>query len=180
MSSNIWIAVSGRSGCGNTSVSRALARRLGLRFINYTFRSIAEEDGISFEDVTRRAEESDDDDLRVDRRQVELARRAPSVLGSRLAVWMLEEADLKVFLTASPEVRAERIRRREGGRLEEQMRITADRDRRDHQRYLRLYGIDNNDYSLADLVVNTERFDVNQVAELVEAAARLVIRSSES
>ena len=110
---------------------------------------------------------------------MELARRAPSVLGSRLAVWMLEEADLKVFLTASPEVRAERIRRREGGRLEEQMRITADRDRRDHQRYLRLYGIDNNDFSLADLVVNTERFDVDQVAELVEAAARLVLRSSE-
>ena len=174
MLSNLWIAVSGRSGCGNTSVSRALAQRLGLRFVNYTFRSIAEEDGISFKEVTRRAEKSNDDDLRVDRRQVELARQAPSVLGSRLAVWMLKEADLKVFLTASPEVRAERICCREGGCLENQMRITAERDQRDHQRYLRLYGIDNNDYSFADLVVNTERFDVEQVAALVEAAARLL------
>jgi cytidylate kinase len=32
------IAISGKSGCGNTTVSRMVAEKLGLRFINFTFR----------------------------------------------------------------------------------------------------------------------------------------------
>lgn len=168
----LHIAISGRSGCGNTTVSRLLADRLNLKLVNYTFRSIAREDGISFEDVCRRAETADDDDLRVDRNQVVMAREEPSVLGSRLAIWMLEEADLKVFLTASPETRAGRIRQREGGSLADQLAATTKRDRRDHQRYKRLYNIDTDDFSLADLVINTDRLEANQVADIIEAAAR--------
>ena len=166
------IAISGRSGCGNTTVSQILADRLGLKMVNYTFRSIAEEDGISFDDVCRRAETADEDDLRVDRTQVTMAMEAPSVLGSRLAIWMLEEADLKVFLTGSPETRAGRIMMREGGSLEDQIKATSTRDKRDHDRYKRLYDIDNNDYSLADLVINTDRLDAAEVADIIETAVR--------
>jgi cytidylate kinase len=166
----IRIAISGRSGCGNTTVSRMLSERLNLNLVNYTFRSIAEEEGISFEEVCRLAELSDEYDLRVDRTQVELARKAPSVLGTRLAIWMLAEANLKVFLTGSLETRAGRIAKREGGSLEEQMALTAARDDRDHRRYLRLYGIDNNDFSAADLVLNTNRLNAEQVVDIIQAA----------
>ncbi len=175
MLNDIRIAISGRSGCGNTTVSRALADYFGLRFINYTFRSIAEEDGLTFEEITRRAELSDDDDLRVDTTQIELARQSPSVLGSRLAIWMLKEADLKVFLTAPLETRAGRIRKREGGTLEHAVTSTMSRDERDHSRYLRLYGIDNYDLNMADLVVNTDRFNVNQVVDIIKSAANAII-----
>lgn len=167
----LHIAISGRSGCGNTTVSQLLAERLNLKLVNYTFRSVAREDGISFDDVCRRAETGDEDDLRVDKTQVIMAREEPSVLGSRLAIWMLEEADLKVFLTGSPETRAARIHSREGGSLEEQMAATNLRDKRDHDRYKRLYGIDNNDFSIADLTINTDRLDATQVADIIEAAA---------
>jgi len=166
------IAISGRSGCGNTTVSRMLAEKLGLKLVNYTFRSIAEEDGLSFEEVCHRAETDDSWDLRVDKTQVELARKEPSVLGSRLAIWMLEDADLKVFLTGSPLVRAARIRKREGGSLEEQMKITSARDKRDYERYLRLYDIDTDDYSHADLIIRTDDFDAVEVVGIIEAAAR--------
>jgi len=166
------IAISGRSGCGNTTVSRMLAERLNLKLVNYTFRSIAEEDGISFDEVCIRAEQAVDDDLRVDQTQVSLARKEPSVLGSRLAIWMLDDADLKVFLTGSPEVRASRIQKREGGTLEAQLKITTERDRRDHDRYLKLYKIDTNDFSHADLVINTDRFDAAGVVAVIEAAAK--------
>ena len=176
MSNNkgLRIAISGRSGCGNTTVSRLLADHLGLKLVNFTFRTIAEEDGISFEDVCRRAETSDEDDLRVDKTQVDLAEKTPSVLGSRLAIWMLKDADLKVFLTGSPQTRAGRILKREGGSLEDQIKATSARDKRDHNRYKKLYGIDNNDYSLADLTINTDRFSADQVADIIEAAARIL------
>ena len=35
------IAVSGKSGCGNTTVSSLLARSLGIKLVNYTFRQLA-------------------------------------------------------------------------------------------------------------------------------------------
>lgn len=173
----IRIAVSGQSGCGNTTVSRKLAERFGLRFVNYTFRSIAEEDSITFDEVTHRAEQSDEDDLRVDKTQIRLAREAPSVLGSRLAIWLLEEADLKVFLTASLETRAGRILKREGGVLEQKIATTMARDARDHSRYMRIYGIDNYDYRVADLVINTNRLEASQVVDIVEVAAKAIIQS---
>jgi cytidylate kinase len=34
MSNELRIAVSGKSGCGNTTVSRLLSQRLGIRLIN--------------------------------------------------------------------------------------------------------------------------------------------------
>ncbi|MDR0624827.1 MAG: cytidylate kinase, partial [Treponema sp.] len=41
--SGLKIAVSGKSGCGNTTVSKIVADTLGLEFINFTFRSLARE-----------------------------------------------------------------------------------------------------------------------------------------
>ena len=49
MSSDLKIAVSGKSGCGNSTVSRIVAATLGLRLVNYTFHNMAEERGIEFE-----------------------------------------------------------------------------------------------------------------------------------
>lgn len=168
------LAISGQSGCGNSSVSRLIAERLGLKCINYTFRSIAKEDGISFEEVCKRAERTNDDDFRVDRTQLRMAKEGPSVLGSRLAIWLLTEADLKIYLTASPEIRAGRILQREGGTLKQKMEETIARDVRDHSRYLKLYNIDNTDYSMADIVIKTDKLNVDQVVKILETAARAV------
>lgn len=166
------IAISGCSGCGNSTVSRILAKRLNLNLVNYTFRSIAVEDSISFEEVCKRAETESKYDLRVDRTQVALARKSPSVLGSRLAIWLLEEADIKVFLKGSLEARTRRIRQREGGSMENLLNATALRDMRDHERYRKLYGIDNYDYSQADLVVDTDDLNASQVVDIIEEAVR--------
>jgi len=172
----IRIAISGRSGCGNTTVSGLVAERLNLKLVNYTFRSVAREEGLTDQEVFRRAELTDEYDHRVDRRQVIMAREEPSVLGTRLAIWMLDDADLKVYLSGSLEERARRIAEREGGALKEQMAVTTARDERDRKRYLRLYNIDNFDYSPADLVINTDRLNQYQVAEIIVAAARTLTK----
>ena len=52
--SKIKIAVSGKSGCGNSTVSRLLADKLGLKLINYTFHNMAEEAGIPFAEFCRK------------------------------------------------------------------------------------------------------------------------------
>ena len=167
MLNELRIAVSGKSGCGNTTVSRMLADRLGVRLINYTFHNMAEERGMSFTEICRLAEEDTQYDLYLDQRQVEMAAQGSCVLGSRLAVWLLKKAVLKVFLTASPEVRAGRIARREGLPLQTALRNLRQRDRRDRQRYINLYQIDVDQYDFVDLVVDTERGDQLFVMETI-------------
>jgi len=164
---DVRIAISGKSGCGNTTVSRLVAERLSIRQINYTFHTMADEQGVSFGEMCRMAESDDSWDRYLDRKQVELAMEGSCVLGSRLAIWVLEAADLKVYLTAAPEVRARRIQQREGGTLEDVMAATDERDRRDHARYLRLYNIDTESFQFVDLIIDTERYLPDEIADLI-------------
>jgi cytidylate kinase len=171
----IKIAVSGRSGCGNTTICKMIAESFGLRFINFTFRSLAQERNLNLKTVLELAAADDSWDREVDSRQVSLAREEGGcVLGSRLAIWMLEEADLKVYLEASPQVRARRIVKREGGSLEEVAAFTAERDRQDHGRYLRIYNIDTDDYSFADLIINTDILTPVEIVEMIAEKARAI------
>ena len=175
MSKNIKIAISGRSGCGNTTVSKMIADALGLCFINFTFRSLAKERNLELKDVLTLAAKDDSIDKEVDTRQVQLAMESGGcVLGSRLAIWMLKDADLKVYLDATPKTRAARIVNREGGSLEEIAVFTADRDRQDHGRYLRIYNIDTDDYSFADLIIDTDSINPQQITEIIINRAKMI------
>lgn len=148
------IAVSGKSGCGNTTTSALLAHRLGLQLVNYTFRNLAVDEGLAFEELRQLAEKDDRWDRLVDQRQVEKGNATPSVLASRLAIWVWKEAEVKIYLDAPLDIRAKRIHQREGGTFDAIREHTRQRDQADHDRYLRLYGIDNDSWNLANLVVD--------------------------
>jgi cytidylate kinase len=174
MRGDIKIAVSGKSGCGNTTVSRLIAEKLELRFINFTFRTLAAEKNIKLEDVLEKASKDDSWDREVDRRQLEMAQSAGGgcVLGSRLAIWMLAEADLKVYLRAAEETRARRIMRREGGDINAIAAFTRERDRQDRERYLRIYNIDNDKYDFANLIIDTDSMNPEEISNAVITRAR--------
>ena len=162
LNKDLRIAVSGKSGCGNTTVSTLLSQALGVTLINYTFRQLAAEKGMTLAQVIESAKTDDSYDMYVDSHQVELAKKEPCVLGSRLAIWMLKEADLKVYLYASDEVRANRVFTREGGDLKQIQEFTAMRDSEDSRRYKKLYNIDNNAYSFADVIIDTSKYTPEQ------------------
>lgn len=167
------VAISGKSGCGNSTVSRLLAEMLGCRLINYTLRNMAADRGVPFERFLEMAALDDSLDRELDAKQAAMAREGDCVIGSRLAMWLLPDATLRVFLGGAVEVRAARIHRREGGDPAAVLDFTKERDRRDRERYLRLYGIDNDDAGAADIVVNTERYGPEAIAAiLAEALAR--------
>ena len=163
------IAISGKSGCGNTTVSSMLSKELGISLINYTFRQLAAEKGLTLAQVIEHAKNDDFYDKYVDTHQVELAKKESCVLGSRLAIWMLKEADLKVYLYADDETRARRVFNREGGNLEEIKKFTAMRDSEDSRRYKKLYNIDNNKYDFVDLFIDTSKFNPEQITNLIIA-----------
>lgn len=167
------IAISGKSGCGNSTVSRLVARRLGLRLINFTFKDLAAEYRVSFAELHRRAAHDPSIDRLLDRRQLAAAAAGDCVLGSRLAIWLLEDADLKVYLAGAPHVRARRIARREGIPYAAALAAMNARDDQDRARYLERYAIDIDRCEHADLTLDTASRDQFQVASAIVAAAEV-------
>ena len=167
LNKDIRIAISGKSGCGNTTVSGMLAKTLGVTLINYTFRQLAAEKGMTLAEVIEAAKNDDSYDKYVDKHQVELALAEPCVLGSRLAIWMLKEADLKVYLLASDDTRARRVFNREGGDLQAIKDFTAMRDSEDTRRYKEFYGIDNNDYAFCDLIIDVNEKTPEEIEKII-------------
>lgn len=176
------IAISGYSGCGNTTVSRLLAKATGFELINFTFRNLAEEKGISFEQLRALAQTDSSYDIELDKRQVEMAMSATnSILASRLAIWMLKSADLKVFLDISAQERSRRVFAREGGNLKYWHKHTVDRDANDTQRYKKLYNIDNTDLSSGFkkdevLVIKSDKATAEEIVDII--LTRINFRSS--
>ncbi len=167
LNKDLRIAISGKSGCGNTTVSTMLSKKLGISLINYTFRQLAVEKGLTLAQVIENAKNDDFYDKYVDTHQVELAKKESCVLGSRLAIWMLKEADLKVYLFADDETRAKRVFNREGGNLDEIKKFTAMRDSEDSRRYKKLYNIDNNKYDFVDLFIDTANVNPEQITKMI-------------
>ena len=163
------IAISSKSGCGNTTVSTLLSEKLGYPMVNFTFRQMAQERGVDFWTFCRMAEDDYDIDRELDRRQVEMAmEQKDCILASRLAIWMLKEADLKVYLTATAETRAKRVYTREGGSLEERYKETVRRDENDTNRYKTIYGIDNSKpEECADLIIATDQRTPEEIVSLI-------------
>ena len=163
------IAISSESGCGNTTVTKLVSERLGFPMINFTFRQLAEEKGVDFWTLSQMAESDHSIDKELDRRQTEMAMAENDcVLGSRLAIWMLGEADLKVYLRATPETRAERIFRREGGSLEQRYRETVERDKANTRRYMDIYGIDNTrPEAVADIIIDTDDKTPDEITSII-------------
>lgn len=161
------VAISGKSGCGNTTVSSLLASKLSIPCVNYTFKNLGAELGLTVKEIMEKARTDFSFDRTVDKRQVELANKSSCILASRLAIWLLETADLKVYLYASSDVRAKRVHKREGGDFETLKAFTETRDSEDTKRYKQLYSIDNNEYSFVDLLIDVEKLTPEEIVNLI-------------
>jgi CMP/dCMP kinase len=179
------VAISGSSGCGNTTVSGIVAQRLELKRINYTLRNMAEERGMPFNEFHGLADERFPRlDYELDEKLVGLAAEGDCVVATRLAVWLDDDRvlkklgvqkkyafDYKFWLDAPLEVRAARIARREGKPAGLAVEETRARDASNESRYSRAYGIKwgkPDDAALLD----TAALDAEGVAEKIVSEIR--------
>ncbi|AUG46508.1 MULTISPECIES: (d)CMP kinase [Haloarcula] len=157
------ITVSGPAGSGKSTLAKSLADALNYEHVSGgdIFRSLAEERGMTPLELNKAAEEDDQIDRDLDRRLRDIAaERDDLVLESRLAGWMAGEyADMKLWLTAPLDVRADRIATRENKPFEQAKTETKERGESEAQRYSDYYDIDFDDLSIYDLSVNTARWD---------------------
>ena len=172
------ITISGLPGSGKTTVARLVAQTLGLKhlYAGDIFRRQAEAHGLTLEQYARRAETDHSIDRALDEQMRRRAAEGDAVLEGRLAAFMADEAGapaLRVFLSASEAVRAERIVGREGGDPRERLREIQAREDSDARRYREIYDFDYHDPARYDLVLDTDGRDPEEVARaIVDAAER--------
>ena len=167
------ITVSGSPGTGTTTLARALAVQLDLKWVNSgeLFRKIASEKNISVKEMNRLAEKGPEIDYLIDDAQKTLAKEGSGIFEGRLSGHLLP-ADLKVLLKTDLRTRAERISKRESKLLEDACQETRIREESEARRYKMYYNIDISDLSAYDLVVDTGRFDEAGTLAVVLAAVR--------
>lgn len=169
------ITVSGPPGSGTTTLAKALAEGFDLDHVSSgdVFRSMAEERGVSLQEFNRIAEQDPEIDREIDLRQKKIGEEQDDVvLEGRLSGWMVENADLKVWLAASLRTRAERVAERETQSVEDARHEIKEREESEAKRYEEIHDIDIKDLSIYDLVVNTEKWSADGVVAVVENAVQ--------
>ncbi|MFC4437720.1 MULTISPECIES: (d)CMP kinase [Natrialbaceae] len=169
----LFITVSGPPGCGATTLCKRLADAMGCPYVSGgdIFRELAEDRELNLNQLTAKAEASDEIDRALDQRLQSIAEKwgmanKPFILESRLAGWLAgERADLRIWLDAPEDVRLERIEDRI--ETEAEMRV---REVSEAGRYHSYYEIDIDDREFYDLHINTARWSKQGVFELVRTA----------
>jgi len=167
------ITISGPPGSGTTSLAKYLAEAHNLTMISAgeVFRQLAKEHAMDLAAFGRLAEADSSIDKMIDARQKEIGEKSDDIIiEGRLSGWMIENADLKIWLHAPIACRAKRISGRDGLSEEQAMELTQKRQDCEASRYRNYYGIDIMDYSPYHLVMSSERWNVEELGAIVDTA----------
>jgi cytidylate kinase len=160
------VAISGLAGSGKTVFAKALHKALvekgiDVKLITPSFKDVAAQLKMSLAEYEAIAQK----DFRVDRLfdekvKEQFSKEKNAIIASWLAIWNVD-ADLKIFLHAPLEVRAERIAKRDSIPIESAKAYVLDRDYRNRARYMAVYGIDIYNFAdNVDAVLNSARLSL--------------------
>lgn len=173
------ITISGPPGSGTTSLARYLAGKYGLDLISAgeVFRQLAREHDMELADFGRFAESDPSVDRMIDTRQKEIGESTGNIIvEGRLSGWMVENADLRIWLAASLSCRAKRIAGRDGMTEDGARAYTENRQHSEATRYRAYYDIDINDLSPYDIVLSSETFGVDALGAIVDTTIACLVR----
>ena len=171
------ITISGLPGSGTTAVAKLLSEELTIEVISAgeMFRRLAADKCLHLEQFSRLAEAKADFDRWIDAKQEEEAmKREDVIVEGRLSGFIIRDADLKIWLKAPEEIRARRIAAREHITYEAALSGMRVRERSEHTRYMRYYGIDLNDLTTYDLIIDSSRWSKRDIVAMITMAMERV------
>ncbi len=175
------ITITGLPGSGKSSTAKGVAAALDYEHLSSgdLFRKMAAERGISVEEINFAAEKQKEIDFEVDEWLRKIGQEKNNVvIDSRTAFHWIPAA-FKVFLDLEPRIAAERTfnhiqkegrESQSGNSVEEIYGNTLKRTESERKRYRDLYDIDFTDKSQFDLVVDTDKNDLEAVIGIILAA----------
>lgn len=151
------IIIGGLAGAGKTTLAAALAAELRLPHVSSgnALRELAQEMGFSNDRLSETLLEDPRVDAELDRRLLARACEGGAVIESRVLAWLVPKRNdiFRVYLTCDADQRLQRVYKRTGA-TEIANRIPI-RDQADAKRWKTLYGIDLEDLSVFDVIIDT-------------------------
>jgi len=170
------ICVCGMAGSGKSTLAKRLAEKYGLRYFSGgdALKALAMEEGYKNVDygwweseegmrfLERRGKDQEFDE-EIDRKLLELAKAGNAIFDSWTMPWLLEKG-FKIWLEASPEIRAERIARRDHMNPQEALKALRRKEKHTKSIYKKLYGFNlGEDYNPFQLILDTNRLEAEEV-----------------
>ena len=175
----VVITISGPHGAGKSTYAKAIAEALGLKYVSsgQTFRKLAKEMGCNLEEFSRKCEDDEEIDKRIDDLAIEEAKKGNVVLEGQLASWMAQDfSDFAIYVTATLETRVKRIASRDGTDFETAKQETLSRRNSEVERFKKMYQIDINNKDIYDLILSTERLSKKKCINILLAACNEIIK----
>lgn len=164
------VAISGPPGSGKTTVAEGIAKFLNLRYTSSgkIFRDLAKEMGLTLIELNKLALEKPEIDIEIDNRAKLEAKKGSVVIDGHIAAWILKDlAHIKIYITAPEKTRLKRIAQRDRKPLNEVIKETRNREEMEKGRFNKIYGININDLSIFDLVVNNNGMNPKETIEFI-------------
>jgi CMP/dCMP kinase len=170
----VRILLSGLSGTGSTTAAKRIAADLGLNYVygGQIFRDLAAERGTSLEELAESLEHDKETEREIDRRLIAAGKRGNVLVESRTVGWIFPRdiPAIRIWLTCDLQERLRRVEDREHHPRSAENLLR--RESSDNRRYRTLYGIEPDDFSPFDLVLDTTEMPVDEVVDRIEAFVR--------
>jgi len=180
----IIICISGMAGCGKSTTAKKIAKKYRLCYFSGgdALKALALEtgykpvkrgwwesrEGMKF--LKKRTQKSSFD-KEVDKKLLEWAKKGNVVLDSWTMPWLLERKSFKIWLEASPEVRAKRIAKRDKISIAKALKFLKEKDTKTKAIYKELYGFNlGDDFSPFDLILDVNDLNPEEVFKTLSLA----------
>lgn len=170
------ITIGGLAGSGTTTASKILSKKMGIPHISAgdIFRQMAAEYNMDILEFSKYAEGNLNIDQDIDERQAKIASENDDIIiEGRLSAYFVD-ADLKVFFIAPLNVRSKRICVRENKPLNIVKNEIIERGKSEAKRYKELHGIDVDNLDIYDLIIKTNSFHAEGIADIILKATEVI------
>jgi cytidylate kinase len=179
----VRILLSGLSGTGSTTAAKRIAEDFGLRYVygGAIFRKMAEDRGIPLEELVESLERNSSIEREVDDHLKQMASREDNILiESRTIGWILPRhvPAIRIWLTCDLPERLRRVQNREHHARSPENLLR--REASDNKRYRALYGIEPDDFTPFDLVLDTTALSVDEVVRQIKKFVRAQVAAEAS
>jgi len=173
------IIISGMASSGKSTLAKMLAEHYNIEYVcggdmlkeiakregyNPTENWWETEEGVEF---LKKRQNNEEFDKLLDKLLIERAEKGNCVITSWALPWIWGKG-IKIWLKASPEVRAKRMAKRDDMPFEEALKYIKTRDEENRKLYKKLYGYTlDKDLDVFDLVINTDDLKPEAIKDIV-------------